>query len=219
MKVFASWSGGKDSALAAYKAIALGHEVLYLLNSVSENGQVSASHGIKAGVIALQAEAIGIPLFQMKTSWSTYEANFKQAISQLKERGITGGVFGDIYLTEHREWIERVCRETGIEAIFPLWGHDTSELIHEFMGCGFKSIIVASHLEESLLGQTIDKKFLQKLVDLRADPCGEKGEYHSFVIAGPLFKKQFEVIHGKKEKRDGVWFLDISVEPKPNKDC
>ncbi|MCK5124174.1 MAG: ATP pyrophosphatase, partial [Dehalococcoidia bacterium] len=95
MKVFSSWSGGKECALATYKAISQGHEVLYLLNFISEDGERSRSHGTKASVLALQAEAIGIPLIQVQTSWEDYEENFKKAVRELQDKGIEGGVFGD----------------------------------------------------------------------------------------------------------------------------
>ena len=102
MKVFSSWSGGKECALATHKATSRGHEVLYLLNFISEDGERSRSHGTKSGVLALQAGAIGIPLIQVKTSWENYEENFKKVARELRDQGIEGGVFGDIDLEEHR---------------------------------------------------------------------------------------------------------------------
>ena len=120
MKVFSSWSGGKESALATYKATSQGHQVLYLVNFISEDGERSRSHGIKAEVLDLQAKAIGIPIVQVKTSWEDYEKNFKKVVEKLKEKGIQGGVFGDMDLEEHREWLERVCGELEIKPILPL---------------------------------------------------------------------------------------------------
>src|SRR3990170_4854086 len=119
MKIFASWSGGKDCALATYKAMAQGHYVSYRVNFVSEDGERSRSHGISSDALVRQAKAIGIPLIQVKTSWEEYEANFKKTIRELKKQGVEGGVFGDMDVAEHRQWVERVCGELGIKPLLP----------------------------------------------------------------------------------------------------
>ncbi len=212
MKVFASWSGGKECALATYKAISQGHKVSYLVNFISEDGVRSRSHGIKAGVLALQAEAIGIPIIQVKTSWEDYEENFKRVVRELKDKGIEGGVFGDIDLQEHRDWVERVCGEVGIKAFLPLWGIRPEELIAEFLKLKFKAMVIATTLEEDLLGKVLDKALVNQITKLGSHPCGESGEYHTFVTAGPIFKKALKVTRGRKERRDDVWFLEISAE-------
>jgi uncharacterized protein (TIGR00290 family) len=181
-----------------------------LLNFLSEDGEKSRSHGIKAEILNLQAKAIGIPLIQIKTSWENYEENFKKVVIELKGKGIEGGVFGDMELEGHREWIERVCAELQIEAILPLWGIAPRNLLTEFWENGFKAIVVATRLNESLLGRSLDKAFLSEIQKFNSHPCGENGEYHTFVTAGPLFRKPLELIPGKKEKRDGMWFLEFS---------
>ena len=212
MKVFSSWSGGKDCALATYKAISQGYEVLYLLNFISEDGDKSRSHGIKSDVLALQAKAIGIPLIQVKTSWENYEENFKKVVKELKDKGIEGGVFGDMDLEEHREWVERVCGEVGMKAFLPLWGIKPEKLIAEFLKLKFKAIVIATKLEEGLLGKVLDKALIRRIVKLGSHPCGESGEYHTFVTAGPIFKRALKVTNGERERRDNVWFLEISAE-------
>ena len=212
MKVFSSWSGGKECALATYKAISQGHEVLYLLNFISEDGQRSRSHGIKASVLALQAEAIGIPLIQVKTSWENYEENFKKVARELRNKGIEGGVFGDMNLEEHREWVERVCSEVGIKALLPLWGIKAEELIEELLKLKFKAIIVATRLEENFLGKVLDKALVRQISKLGSHPCGENGEYHTFVTEGPIFRKALKVTSGERKKRDDVWLWEISTK-------
>jgi len=212
VKVFSSWSGGKECTLATYKAISQGHDVSYLLNFISEDGERSRSHGIKASVLTLQAEAIGIPLIQVKTSWENYEENFKNSVSELKEKGIEGGVFGDIDLEEHREWVERVCGEVGIKAVLPLWGIKPEDIIDEFLKLEFKAVVIATTLEESFLGKVLDKSLVSQISKLGSHPCGEKGEYHTFVATGPIFKRSLRVKSGKKEKKDNAWFLEISTE-------
>ena len=212
MKVFSSWSGGKECALATYKAIYQGHEVLYLLNFISEDGERSRSHGLKASVLALQAEAIGIPLIQVKTSWENYEENFKKVVGELRNKGIEGGVFGDMDLEEHREWVERVCSEVGIKAFLPLWGIKAEELIEELLKFKFKAIIVATRLEENFLGQVLDKVLVRQISKLGSHPCGENGEYHTFVTEGPIFEKALKIIRGERKRKDDVWFWEISAE-------
>ena len=212
MKVFSSWSGGKECALATYKVISQGHEVLYLLNFISEDGERSRSHGTKASILALQAEAIGIPLIQVKTSWEDYEENFKKAVRELQDKGIEGGVFGDMDLEEHREWVERVCSEVGIKAFLPLWGIRAADLIEELLKLKFKAIIVATRLEKGLLGKVLDKALVRQISKLGSHPCGENGEYHTFVTEGPIFKKALKITGGERKKRDNVWFWEISAE-------
>jgi len=191
-----------------------GHQVSYLVNFVSEDGKRSRSHGIKAEVLDLQSKAIGIPLIQVKTSWGDYEENFKKVVMELKGKGIEGGVFGDMDLEEHREWIERVCGELQIEPILPLWGIKPEELLADFWENGFKAKVVATRLEQSLLGKNVDKAFLAEIKRFGCHPCGESGEYHTFVTNGPIFRQPLKVIQGKKEKRDSMWFLEISAELK-----
>jgi uncharacterized protein (TIGR00290 family) len=212
VKVFSSWSGGKECALATYKAISQGHEVLYLLNFISEDGERSRSHGTKASVLALQAEAIGIPLIQVQTSWEDYEENFKKAVRELQDKGIEGGVFGDMDLEEHREWVERVCSEMGIKAILPLWGIKAEDLIEEFLKLKFKAIVIATRLEENFLGKLLDKALVKQISKLGSHPCGENGEYHTFVTDGPIFRKALKVTRGERKRRDNVWFWEISTK-------
>lgn len=212
MKVFSSWSGGKDCALATYKALSQGYEVARLLNMISEDGKRSRSHGILTGVLDLQSRAIGIPIIHVRSSWEDYEENFKKAMRELKKEGIEGGVFGDIDLEEHREWIERVCGELGIKPIMPLWKIELGKLLNEFLELGFKARVIATPLDENLLGRELNQAFVAEILKFDSHPCGENGEYHTFVTDGPLFKKRLKVKEVKKEKRNKAWFLEISVE-------
>lgn len=211
MRAFSSWSGGKECALATYKAISQGHEILYLLNLISEDGERSRSHGTRAGVLALQAEAIGIPLVQVKTSWQDYEQNFKNAVRKLKDEGIEGGIFGDIDVEGHREWVERVCREVGMKAFLPLWGAKPGKLIGELLELDFKAMVVATRLDKNLLGKVLDKALVKQMCKLGSHPCGESGEYHTFVFNGPVFRKRLKVTTGQSTKIDDMWFQDISA--------
>jgi diphthine-ammonia ligase len=212
VKVFSSWSGGKECALATYKAISQGYEVSCLVNFISEDGERSRSHGIKVNVLALQAQAISIPLIQVKTSWENYEENFKKVVRELKSKGIEGGVFGDMDLEGHREWVERVCSEVGIKALLPLWGIKSHELIDEFLKLQFKAIVVATRLDETFVGKILDQALVRQISKLGSHPCGENGEYHTFVIDGPIFRKPLKVTGGERNSRDNVWFWEISAK-------
>ena len=117
-----SWSGGKDSCSALYEARQKGYEISHLVNFISREFRRVSFHGTEARLIQLQSQAIGIPLLQKETTRDGYEQEFKEAIRSLLPKGIKGMVFGDIYLPEHKGWVERVCSEVGIRAIEPLWG-------------------------------------------------------------------------------------------------
>jgi uncharacterized protein (TIGR00290 family) len=214
INTFVSWSGGKETSLACYRTMQKKDlEIKYLLNMVSEDGMRSRSHGISSDLLRAQAEAIGIPIFQRKTTWKNYEEEFKKEVSVFVKKGVQAGVFGDIDLQEHRDWVERVCKEVNIKPILPLWKEEREKLLKEFIHVGFKAIVIATNgdfLGKEWLGREINKEFIE---DLRAlgdvDLCGEKGEYHTFVYDGPIFKKSVEFIIGKKVLKDKHWFLEL----------
>lgn len=214
MKVFASWSGGKESSLACYRAILSGFEVAYLLNFVDEDGERSRSHGVPSYLLGMQAEALRMPVVHVRTTWEDYERNMKVAVKKLKTKGVEGGVFGDVDIAEHRAWNERVCSEMGIEALFPVWKRNPEELLLEFIEEGFEAFVIATTLGEEWLGRKIDTAFINDVKQLNIHPCGESGEYHTFVTDGPLFKRGIEITDKRKILRDGTWFLDIKGELK-----
>lgn len=215
-QVFTAWSGGKDSCLALHRAINRGLKVRYLANMVTEGGERSRTHGLSARVLQEQSQAIDIPLVQRKTSWQSYEGEFKRMVDDLKQEGIKGGVFGDIDLQEHRDWVERVCREVDIIPYLPLWGQEQGKILKDFINLGFKAIVVATKADifgEDWLGKEIDLDFIDRLSELRKTNdvtlCGEAGEYHTLVIDGPLFRKRLEITASRKAFRDEHWFLEI----------
>jgi len=218
MIVFASWSGGKDCCLALNRALAGGLDVRYLANTVSADGLRSCSHGISAQVIRSQAQALGIPIVQRPTTGDNYRAEFVRMLLAFKQEGIEGGVFGDIDFNAHREWIDGVCRETGIEARLPLWLENQKSLMEEFIDAGFIAVVVAvkaSLLGQQMLGKIVDRAFLASL-GKEITPCGEAGEYHTLVIDGPIFEKTLEITAGQKVTRGDHHFLEITgTELKP----
>jgi len=214
MKSFVSWSGGKDACFSYYRAVKDNNvEAKVLLNMVSEDGKASRTHGISSRLLRLQAEAIGVDIVQKKTGWNQYETEFKKAAEEFKNRGILTGVFGDIDLDEHREWVERVCGESGISPIFPLWQKKREGLLAGFIKAGFEAIVVSVNrnaLGPQWLGRKIDENFVSDLKKLKTvDLCGEAGEYHTFVYNGPIFKNKINFTVGEKILDDKYWFLEL----------
>lgn len=212
----ASWSGGKDSCFAYWKAISQGLKVSHLLNFVNKDSTRAMSHGLDHKLIALQAQAMKLPIIQPQVTWETYEAGFKAALAELKLKGVTGLVTGDIHLQDHKDWIDRVCGEVGIKAVLPLWQMDTFQLLTDFIGAGFKAIVVSIKTEifgKEWLGRQVDSKLAAELYQLakrlNIDPSGEAGEFHTFVYDGPPFKKSIKIINSAPVFRDDRWLLDI----------
>lgn len=214
-KAFVSWSGGKDSCLAFYRSLHNGLDIRFLLNMATEDGLRSRSHGLSEDVLKMQAEAIGLPLIQGKTAWDSYEEEFCKTLLAFKDQGITDGVFGDIDVKGHLEWVERVCGKCGITPHLPLCFENQSKLLKEFIDSGFKALIVAADaavMGEEWLGREIDMQLLPDLLhNNKITPCGEAGEYHTLVTDGPLFKRSLAVVKSEKIFRDGHWFLDIQL--------
>ena len=215
-QVFTSWSGGKDSCFACYQATGNGRQVRYLLNMITEDGQRSWTHGLSSELLQMQAQAMGIPLMQKRTTMADYEVDFKKMLLTLKQKGISGGVFGDIDIEEHRQWVERVCHEVAVTPCLPLWGQSQDAILKGFIASGFEAIVVAAKADlfgEEWLGRRLDQAFLEQFEKLRETKeitlCGEAGEYHTFVIDGPLFGKRIEILEADKVLREEHWFLDI----------
>ena len=217
LKAISSWSGGKDSCLACYKALRQGYRVEYLINFISRESRRGCFHGLEGRLLEFQAKQIGIPLVQYEVSpdMQKYEEEFKAAVTKLKGNDIGSMVFGDIYLLEHQSWVERVCSELGIKALEPLWNNDPGKIIEEFLSLGFKAIIVsckADVMGKEFIGRHIDLKLIDELAQRGVCPCGENGEFHTLVVDGPLFKKPIEIVESQviiKESFWTHWFLDI----------
>ena len=211
-KVIVSWSGGKDSCLACYKAMELGYNVSYLLNTISNEYKRVRFHGIKDTLLQKQAHAIGIPLLQIETTTDSYEQEFKEAVRSVLSEDIDGMVFGDIFL-HMREFADKICSELGIQAIEPLCGYSPEEILLDFINSGFEAVIVATQanlLGKEWLGHKLDRSFLEYIKCLKnVDVCGENGEFHSIVIDGPIFKQRIDIVKSRKILREGYWFLDI----------
>lgn len=212
-----SWSGGKDSCLACYKALRQGYDIKYLLNFISRESKRGCFHGIESGLMKLQAEAIGIPLVQKEVTadMKKYEEEFKEAVNELMLHRIGNMVFGDIFLLDQINWVERVCKDLGINPVEPLWNNKPDDIVREFVGSGFKAIIVsckADPLGRQYIGRQIDIELIDELKEKGVCPCGENGEFHTLVVDGPIFNKRIEIQEAEPILKDGFWkhwFLDI----------
>lgn len=212
-----SWSGGKDSCLACYKAIKQGYKVKYLLNFISRESKRGCFHGLEGKLLKFQADLIGIPLVQYEVSpdMQKYEEEFKSAVTEVRGKDIGTMVFGDIYLLEHESWIKRVCADLEIKALEPLWNNDPENIVNEFITSGFQAIIVsckADIMGKEFLGRYVDKELVVELKKRGICPCGEKGEFHTLVVDGPIFSKPIKILEAQpilKESFWQHWFLDI----------
>jgi diphthine-ammonia ligase len=207
----ASWSGGKDGCFACYLALAQSYQVSHLVNCVAKEYQRVNFHGTEKRIVQMQGEAVGIPVFQKETTFGNYTEDFKAAIRTLLPEGIKGMVFGDIYNDEHLAWVEGVCADLGLEAIEPLWGRSTDDVINQFLDAGFKAVIVAADarlIDEAWLGKKVDRDFIDYLKSRAIDPCGESGEYHTLVVDGPLFERKIAITEGQTIRRGDYWFWD-----------
>ncbi len=195
-KIIFNWSSGKDSALALYKLLHNGQdEVMCLLTTVNEQYQRISMHGVRTELLEAQAKSIGLPLTIMQMpempTMETYEQAMKATLTDLVKKGATVSAFGDIFLEDLRQYRETKLQELNLKAIFPLWQLPTDQLIREFIGLGFKTIVTCvneKYLDKSFAGRIIDEAFLNDL-PANVDPCGENGEFHTFVFDGPIFKE------------------------------
>lgn len=191
----ASWSGGKDSCLALWRAQKLGLNITHLLTVLDESGLKTRSHGVSKALISLQGKSLGITNTFICASWQNYEQDFISKLQKLNaEEGITQAIFGDIDLIPHREWEEKVCSAANIEAILPLWNENRLSLVDEFLRAGFKARVTCvdgRFLDESFVGVEFDAQFIGNL-PFGVDACGENGEFHTFVYNGPNFSQPFK---------------------------
>lgn len=221
MKVAASWSGGKDSCFACYKAIQEGYDVTQLLIMMANKSE-SNFHMINAELLDAQSQSIGIPIVKQITTPGAYEQDFKKALLQMKAKGVKGIVTGDVYDVALHEagWLDRICKAVGLEPVRPLWHRGTGQIINEFINAGFKATVVRTKNEVlgvEWLGRQVNKQFLAEL-PANVDPCGENGEFHTVVTDGPLFKNSIEICETEKTTLNGYGRLEIkSFKIKPKK--
>ena len=195
--VVVSWSGGKDSAIALYEILkSQNYQISALLTTVTEGYDRISMHGVRRIVLERQVASWAFRLkkcsFHKNASNEEYETNMGRVLAKYKDAGVTSVVFGDIFLEDLRKYREDKLATLGLHGIFPIWKRDTHELARSLTVLGFKAITtcVDTHtLGRQFVGRVIDEQFLSELPST-VDPCGENGEYHSFVCEGPIFKER-----------------------------
>ena len=225
-KVVLSWSGGKDSALALYELHRTGrYQVVSLLTTLAQEYDRVSHHGVRSELLERQAVALRLPLEKLYISvgsshpcrtdgdavMAEYEQLMDQTMLRFKAKGINTVAFGDIFLLHLRTYREEKLAKRDMKGIFPLWQRDTKELVQTFIALGFKaylSCVDGEKLGEEFAGRSLDERFLDDL-PAGVDPCGENGEYHSFVYDGPLFQEAVPVKVGAVVLRDGRHFADL----------
>lgn len=231
-----NWSGGKDSAMALHKAQQQGINVEALVTTVNTATNRISMHGVRRELLVAQAAAIGLPLYTVELpempDMKTYEDAVRQRHRRLAAEGFTHAVFGDIFLDDLKAYREERLFEDGLECLFPLWKQDTKALMKRFAANDFKAVVVcvnSAALDKSFCGRLLDETFVNDL-PANIDPCGENGEYHSFVFAGPVFSRPIAFKKGEvvfKEyaaptandcftaprPKAGFWFQDLRTGP------
>jgi uncharacterized protein (TIGR00290 family) len=212
-RFFCSWSGGKDGYLALRRAVAAGGRPEALLCMLHEDGRVSRGHGLPLVLLERQAAALGLPLVTRATTWDDYEATYVAALHDLRARGVEAGVFGDIDLEPHREWVRKVCAAAGLSCHLPLWQEPRRRLLDELLAGGVEATVVAvdaARLDASVLGRQLDAGLIADLEAAGVDVCGEEGEYHTMVTGGPAFAAAVALEWTGVVPRDGHWVLDFT---------
>jgi uncharacterized protein (TIGR00290 family) len=199
------WSGGKDSALALYHLRQDdAHDDVQLLTTASEALDRVSMHGVRTALVEEQARVLGLPLRWLRlpepVPMPVYERMMADTLRGLRAEKVTHAAFGDIFLEDLKAFREAGLVQAGMQGVFPLWGRDSRQLVEEFIELGFKAVVVcvnAKHLDASFAGRPLDYDFLRDLPP-GVDPCGENGEYHSFVYDGPSFRRPVRFAAGEK---------------------
>ncbi len=216
-KVILSWSGGKDSALALHELRKNGeYEVAALLTTITRDYDRICMHGVRSILLEQQAESLGVPpekiFISKNASNEEYESSMREILERYRAEGVCGVVFGDVFLEDLRKYREEKLAQIGMKGLFPIWKRDTAELACAFIDLGFEAIVTCADsnlLDSTLVGRPFDEQFLSTLPEA-VDPCGENGEFHSFVSDGPIFQWQIPHTTGEVVLRDnGFYYCDL----------
>ncbi|MGL5312581.1 MAG: diphthine--ammonia ligase [Peptostreptococcaceae bacterium] len=211
-KFVMSFSGGKDSILALHRMIKKGYEPVALATTIKRNEDKSWTHGLNNDLLKKVSESLNIPILLAECNVEEYELRFEEVLNKAKDMGANVCAFGDIDIELHRQWDQDRCDKTGLKAEFPLWQEDRESLVYEFIDSGFTTIIKNVNLNnmgEDFLGKKLTREVIQEIKQTGSDACGENGEYHTFVVDGPLFKNRIDFENKGIRIIDGYGFLDV----------
>ena len=223
-RAIVSWSGGKDSALALREIQRSGdYEVAGLLTTVTEEYDRISMHGVRRVLLEEQADSLGFPLevvfVSRKDSDEEYGSKMRKALSEYLASGVSSVVFGDIFLEDVRKYREENLSRVGMRAVFPNWKRDTRKLAEAFIDLGFEAIVTcvdSKVLDKRFAGRVFDEQFVSELPS-GVDPCGENGEFHSFVYNGPTLRRRIEFNVGRVVLRNGrFYYCDLIPSRKPS---
>ena len=214
--VIVGWSGGKDSSLALHAALRdPAIRIHSLLTTVTEPYERISMHGVRVELLEEQAAALGYPLKQVRIpaqcSNADYERAMESALLAFREEGVRRCIFGDLFLEDIRDYRNANLAKVSMQAIYPVWGLETAQLARDFVEQGFRAVLVCvdpKQLDARFCGREFDHALLDDLPS-GVDPCGENGEFHTFVYNGPIFDTPVQVRTGDIVERDGFWFCDL----------
>jgi uncharacterized protein (TIGR00290 family) len=221
--ILVSWSGGKDSAMALHEITKdPDYHIAALLTTVTQDYDRISMHGVRRVLLEQQAASLGLPLeivwISKNASNEEYEAQMGAALGKYKQAGVSAVAFGDIFLEDLRQYRVEKLAQLDLQGLFPIWKRDTRELAQTFIDSGFKAIttcVDTQVLGEQFVGRQIDNQFLAELPP-GIDPCGENGEFHSFVYAGPIFKHQIVCTPGERVLRENrFYYCDLLPDKDP----
>ena len=217
-KAYVAWSSGKDSAFALHEARRLGlADVVGVLTTITEPFKRVSMHGVRRSILAAQTDALGLPCTEVPLPFpcsnEVYAERMAAAVARIKSQGVRHIVFGDLFLEDIRAYREENLEAAGMQAVFPLWGRDTSALAREMLASGLVAHLTCvdpKQLDSQFAGRRFDLDLLSDLPP-GVDPCGERGEFHTVVTAGPMFGVSLDVVAGEVVERDGFVFADFEL--------
>jgi len=227
IKSIFNWSGGKDSALALYYILKeRDYSIESLVTTINQDKDRISMHGVRGTLLDKQAKSLEFPIHKVMLnempSMEEYDSKMSEMLNAFKNQGINHSIFGDIFLEDLKTYRENKLAQVGMIGYYPLWQIDTYKLFNEFITLGFRAVIVctnAEYLDDSFLGRELDHDFLNDIPS-NVDPCGENGEYHSFVFDGPIFKQPIDFTQGEKVLKTfdagknsnhdtSFWYIDL----------
>ena len=215
-RILLSWSGGKDSALALYELERAGEcEIAALLTTVTDATGRIGMHAVRRELVGRQAESLGLPLRELMVppfpANDVYEAAMRGVLQEFAASGVRRVAFGDLFLEDIRTYREGLLAGLGLKGLYPVWGRDTSSLVREFLEVGFRAVLVCVDVEvldASFAGRELDRALLAELPE-GVDPCGENGEFHTFVFDGPGFRTPIAFERGDVRRESSFAFCDL----------
>lgn len=208
-----SWSGGKDCCLALHLSLSQ-FDIVGLISMMTEDGLRSRSHGLRPNLLVKQAEALGIQHFLEHSTWDSYEEDFARLLARSKALDVTHVIFGDLYPDAHKEWVELQCKRQGMVGVEPLWSEPSEKVGRQFLSIGASAVIVTVRdemLDSTFLGRRYSHELMEEFVAMGIDPCGERGEFHTFVTAYPGFSQEIRTVSCGIHRENGCTALDLSL--------